>query len=97
MAGVGMGVIVVVTVAVALHPAASNTVTVNVSDVDTMIDADDSPVLQANVIPPAAVRVVEPVPQILVLPVMDAVGRGRTMTVAEAMAEQPLSSVTVTK
>ena len=95
---VGRAFTVTVELAVFVHPLPSVTVTVYavVADGDTVIDAVVSFVLHEYDVPPLAVSIVLPPAQISVVPVMAAVGKAFTVTVAELMFVQPLAEVTVT-
>ena len=87
---------VVVTEVKALHPFAFVTVTVNVDAVFTEMVCVVAPVDQTQPANIPALRVVEPPAQKERFPLIEGVGNGFTMVVAEAEPEQPFPSVTVT-
>ena len=90
---------VTVALAVAVQPLASVTVTVKVlvSAGEPVIASVVAPVDQLYEVPPLAVKVVGLPAQIVVdAGTILAVGAGLTVTVALAVAVQPLASVTVT-
>ena len=94
----GLGETLTVFDAVAEHPFASVTVTlyVVVADGETVVAAVVAPVLQRYEVPPDAVNVTELPAHIVAGPVIVAVAGAFTETVFDALAEQPLESVTCT-
>jgi hypothetical protein len=97
MDGVGLALTVVVADVEPEHPFASVTVTVKVFAVFTVIHCVVAPVLQLYETSPAGAHICVELPeQNESVPLIDGVGLGLTVVVADVLPEQPFASVTVT-